>query len=98
MQWEPTELEAHTPRGVYLIYRVGDVWVARYRERGTELIGRGYAIEPNDGHWPSAHAAQAACAAHHGRLERGDSPLQASEWTRRHLEYLAASTLAGGAP
>jgi len=97
MQWEPTELEARSPRGTYLLYRVGDLWVCRFRPGTGDggQTGRGTAIEPANGHSDAAAPAQAACAVHHGRLERGDTAEQASEWIRRHCEYLFAGMTGG---
>jgi hypothetical protein len=92
MQWEPTEIEAHAPRGTYLLYRVGDFWVAKFRPGGPgEHVGRGTTIDPSEGNWSAAAPAQAACAIHKGRMDRGDTPEQAAEWVRRHCDYLTAA-------
>lgn len=93
MFWQATELEAPSPRGTYLVYRAGDVWIARFRPLAGRDGGRGVPIEPGDGEWGCPETAQAACAVHFGRMERGDSPVQASEWIRRHADYLTAGVL-----
>lgn len=85
MLWEPTELEALTIYGAYLVFRAGEIWVARFRPVGNGEP-RGYPIEPTLGHWTTVHTAETACSVHHGRLTRGDTPAQACEWVRRHVD------------